>query len=291
MKDYLVRILAEDAGVRGIICATSNTVNEANRRHQTAPTAAHVLKLGLTGGVLFGSLLRKGQRLALKFEGGGPLQKMVVEANSLGEVRGYVANPYVDLPKVGGHYDVARSLGKAGLLTVVKDLQLPEMVNSVIPLETSTIDGDLMAHMLHSEQIPTYIQIGAATYHPDAGEVTGGILIQSFPPYGADEVKAVVNKLGELPPIDAILASGKTLEDVTELIFGAVDSLIFESRPVQFKCDCSRERSERALISLGPNELRSLIEDNEPVSIDCHFCHQKYIFDQQQLEMLLNEME
>ena len=291
MSDYLIRVLAEEAGVRGIVCSTKNLVNEAIRRHGAAPTAADVLGRAMIGGVLMGALLKRDQRVAVKVEGGGPLRTIIVEADSFGKVRGYVEVPEVDLPKIGERYDIVSGLGAAGLLTVVKDLQLPELANSVIPLETSTIDGDLMAYMLYSEQIPSYVQIGTAVQPNSQADVAGGILIQSFPPYGADEVKAFVIKLEELPPVEAMLLEGRTLEEVVTLVFGNDDSVVLEKRDLQFDCDCSRERSERALLSLGHAELAALLEEEGEAVVDCHFCRRQYAFDRRDLEMGLAESE
>lgn len=293
MKDYLVKIMAKEAGVRAFAVITTETADEARRRHETTPTATYVLAKALTASALMGALLKVQQRVALKFEGTGPLQKTITESDSYGNVRGYVANPDVDLPKLeDGSFDVVSAIGQAGLLTVVRDLKLKQLYEGVVHLEKSDIDADLTYYMNQSEQIPTHIE--TAVLLNEAGEVTvaGGILIQELPSKeGANAVAQVQEKLQELPPLAQLLQDGKTPEDLLALTFADIAYEELEKRPIQFKCTCSRERTEQALLAIGADELRDLINNVGEAAIECHFCHEQYYFDKDELTWLLEEIE
>ncbi|MEZ4513044.1 MAG: Hsp33 family molecular chaperone HslO [Chloroflexota bacterium] len=289
MDDYLLRVWSREAGVRGLICITTHLVNEGVRRHQASPTAAAALGRALTGGVLIGGLLKIAQRVAVKFEGSGPLKKLIVESDSNGVVRGYVQQPLVDLPQTAQGYDVVGAIGAAGLLTVVKDVGLRDLAQSVIPLATSTIDGDLTAYLEQSEQIASVVQVGSMVDEAGYTTIAGGILLQAMPPRGADVVQLLRERMQEMPPIEVMLATGRTPEQVASELFGELVYVELEKRPLIFQCSCSRERSEKALLSLGRAEIELLLEEGEAV-IDCHFCHERYVFDRDELEILLGEM-
>ncbi|HEX6385897.1 MAG TPA: Hsp33 family molecular chaperone HslO [Anaerolineae bacterium] len=290
MEDYLVRILAKEAGVRGLGCVTTNLVNEACRRHNASPTAAAVLGRALTGVALMGALLKVQQRVALKFEGSGPLEKVLVESDSYGNVRGYVAEPEVDLPKVGDEHDVVSAIGRAGLLTVVKDLRLKNLYESVVPLASSDVDSDLTVYLEQSEQIPSLVEAGVIVQEDGDVAMAGGLLIQSMPPHGADIVEQLKDRTQELPPVEELLKSGKTPEEILALVFAGIDYEFLEKRLLQFKCGCSRARSEQALIALGREEIEMLLESEGQAVVDCHFCHERYVFSGKELEMLLEEL-
>lgn len=291
MNDYLVRIIAKQTGVRAIACVTTQLANEAASRHATSPAATSVLARALTAGALMGSLLKIQQRVALKFEGTGSLQKLLVEADSYGKVRGYVGNPNAELPFLYNDYDIVNGIGQAGLLTVVKDVRLKELVRSVVPLETSTIDGDLTAYLELSEQIPSEVTIDVAMQADGSVAMSGGVLIQSMPPDGSEVVQHLRDKLQELPPLGVLLQHGNTPEDVLALLFAEMEYEVLEQRPLLFKCSCSRARSEKALRTLSAIELSNILNTEGQAIVDCHFCHERYIFNENELESLLTEIE
>lgn len=290
MEDYLVRALAKEKGIRAFACVTTNLVNEAHERHGTLPTATVALGRALTGGALLGVMLRVGQRVALKFEGTGPLEKIVVEADRRGRVRGYVGNPLADLPRLQEAYDVVSAVGRAGLLTVVKDVQLKELVEGVVHLETSTIAGDLTYYLEQSEQIPSAVQLGVSLAADGQVEVAGGLLFQSIPPQGVEEITQIKERLQELPPIEALLETEKTPEAVLALIMGDISYETLERRPLRFQCNCSRGRTRRALLLLGREDLEALLESEGEAVVDCHFCHEQYVFGREELEQLIEEI-
>lgn len=291
MGDYLLRAIAREAGVRGLACITTDLANEGARRHETTPTATAVLGHGLTAAALFGALLKVQQRVAIKYEGSGPIQKMVVESDSYGKIRGYVANPAADVPRTDDGENVKAALGNLGVLTVVKDLRLKELTESVVPTAGGALDEELTFYLNQSEQIPSVVEMGVYLDENGAVKVAGGLLLQALPSHEDDTIiEQMRNRLQEMPPMSAMLHSGMTPETVLADLFGEIEYEVLEERPLAFKCTCSRERSEKALIMLGRDEVGQLLDTEGEAVIDCHFCHERYIFNRADLEGLLVEM-
>lgn len=289
--DYLVRCIARDENILGLVCVTTNLVNEARELHSTYPTATAGLGRALTGGLLMGALLYKGQRIALKFEGNGPLKKIIVEAEGDGTVKGYVVNPEVDLPPKNGKLDVAAAVGNEGFLTVMKDLRLKEPYMGVVKLYSGEIAEDLAFYLAESEQVPSAVGLGVFV-EPDWNvSAAGGFLIQSLPPANEEIIDDMVRRIEKMPPVTELLRNGKTPEDLMQQIFGKIPYQILAKKPVSFRCSCSRERIEQALISLGTEEIDSIIAEKRDIDVSCHFCCKKYVFGKVELERLLKEIQ
>jgi molecular chaperone Hsp33 len=289
MNDYLVRIIATAGNVRGLACVTGSLVDEVCKRHGTMPTASAALGRALTAGTLMGAMLKTGQRLALRFEGNGPLKKILVEADSDGSVRGYVGDPQVHLLRQDGGLDVAQALGRAGFLTVAKDLGLKEPYRSTVQLYSSEIAEDLALYMVESEQIPS--AVGLAEFIELDGTVSaaGGFLIQAVPPVDPAVVDELMSRIEQLPPLSELLKSGKTPEDILGLLFAEIPFVTLEKRALGFACSCSRERIERVLLSMGKQELVSLKEEQKGADVTCEFCGEHYLFDEADLDSFLAE--
>ncbi len=291
MEDYLVRIISKDYSVRALACVTTHLVNEACRRQDAYPTAAAALGRALTGAALMGALLKTGQRVALKFEGNGPLKKIVAEGESNGLVRGYVAVPQVDLPPKAGKLDVASALGKEGFLTVIKDLRMKEPYQGIVKLYSGEIAEDLAYYLAESEQIPSAVGLGVFVEPDRTVSAAGGFLIQSLPPVNEEVINRLMERIPQLPPITELLRGGKTPEDVLALIFAGIPFIILEKYALAFRCSCSRERVEAALISLGRKELSSLMAQEEETFVNCEFCRQQYVFSPEELARLVKEIQ
>ena len=289
MNDYLVRVIAKDAGVRLLAARTTTLAEEARRRHMTDSTSTTALARALTGGALVGATLKVGQRVALKFDGEGPLRKIIVESDHYGRLRGYVAFPDVDLPARMGKDQVARALGP-GTLTVVKDLRLKELSESIVPLATSEIDKDIELYLNQSEQIPSYVSVGALLDEDGAIRMSGGVAIQSLPKPQTDTIYELVERMQELPPIEELLGSGQSPDELAALILEGIPYRRLEEFPLYFQCNCSRERSMKALTLLGLEDLEILIAEGE-ATVDCHYCHDQYFFTKEELEALRDQME
>ena len=290
MEDALYPFRSKEAGVKGLICLTNGLANEACQRHGTSPTASAALARVLTAGALMGGTLKVRQRIALKFEGTGPLGKVVVEATASGRIRGFVGNPQVILPPIEGNPDIISGLGRAGLLTVVKDQPPGEPIKSIVPLTTSEIQGDLQDYLEQSEQIPSLVEIATEVTESGFISTSGGFLIQAVEPQGSMGLQHLREHLQELPPLQALLNSGQTLPKIVDLIFAEVEYEALGERPIQFYCSCSRERSRFALITLGSEEVQEILYREGEAVIDCHFCHERYIFSREELQDLLAEM-
>lgn len=286
MNDYLIRILGREAGVRGIACVTTDLVREAARRHGTSPAATGALGYGLTAAVLLGSLLKVQQRVAIKVAGGGPLQKMVTESDAYGHVRGYVNVPNVPAASAIRPEVVAEAIGRRGNLTVVKDLKLKNLYESTVPIQTGFLDADLTYYLNQSEQTPSVVEIGVKVDANGHVEAAGGLLLQTLPGEDTNILERLTERLDDLPPLGDVLADGRTPQDILAVLFRDVDFEWLEERPLHFTCGCSRERSQQALQLLGAEDLRGLIEEGEAV-VDCHFCHERYVFGREELEVLL----
>jgi len=285
-----VRIITRAGTVRALACVTTELVGEACRRHGARPTAAAALGRALTGGALFGALLKTGQRVGLRFEGNGPLKKIIVEAESNGAVSGYVGVPQVDLPDRDGKLDVAGALGRAGFLTVAKDLGLKEPYKGMVQLYSSEIAEDLAYYLTSSEQIPSAVGLGVLVA-PDGGILAGGgFLVQAVPPLGQAVVDLLMERIGQLPRLSEQLAQGMTPEDLLAQLFAGIPYDTLEKRALAFHCSCSRERVEKALIALGPEDLQRLIEQQGEASVTCEFCRECYLFSREELERIRKDI-
>jgi len=290
MIDYMVRIITETENVRALACVTTGLVDEARRRHGTWPTASAALGRALTGGALLGALLKTGQRLALKFEGNGPLKKIIVEAESNGAVRGYVGAPQVQMVNEAGKLDVAGALGGAGFLTVTRDLGLKEPYKGMVQLYTSEIAEDLAYYLTESEQVPSAVGLGVFVEEDNRVSAAGGFLIQTMPPADERVIERLMDQIGSLPPITQLLREGKSPEQMLEQLFTGIPYMTLEKRMLAFRCTCSREKIEKVLISLGKDELSELKERDENTEVTCEFCSERYSLNREELQRLLYTM-
>ncbi len=277
MPDHLTRALIPAANLRALACISTDTVAEACRRHRPAPTAAVALGRALTGGLLLGALLKGRQRLALSFEGSGPLGKIVVQADAFGGVQGYVAHPDVDLPLRKGRFDVATALG-AGVLTVTKDLLLKTPYQSIVHLVSGEIAEDLAYYLTESEQIPSAMGLTSIADGDGNVAVAGGFLLQSLPPADPKAMDTALARIHALPPLGRILQDEPSAQKLLRRIAGDWELEVLQEYPVSFRCHCSRERVATALRTLGKEELLRLAAERPTVAIDCHFCRQTFSF-------------
>ncbi len=290
MKDYLVRIITKNANVRGLACRTSHLVGETCRRHGAYPTACVALGRALTGGALMGALLKTGQRVALRFEGNGPLEKIIVEAESDGALRGYVKVPNVDLPLKEGKFDVSEALGRSGLLTVVKDLRLKEPYTGMVELYTGEIGEDLAFYLTESEQIPSAVGLGVSVDRDGGVSAAGGFLIQSFPPYHEKTVDRLIQRIQKISSITEQIREGKTPEQLLDILFSGIPFDVLEKRPLSFQCSCSKERVEKALIALGRPGMEDMISRQRETTVTCEFCRESYHLTREELGQLVEHM-
>jgi len=287
MNDYLAHIFTKEGNIRGLACATTGLVEEARRRQGTFPTASAALGRALTGGELLGALLKTGQRVALVFEGDGPLKRILVEAESNGAVRGYVEVPDVYLVRKDGKLDVAGALGRTGVLTVIRDLGLKEPYKSIVPLCSGEIAEDLAFYLTKSEQIPSAVALGVYVEPDQHVAAAGGFLIQALPPTDEEMMDALTERLAQLPPVTQLLRQGTTPDQILASLFTGIPYDTLEKRALAFHCSCTREAIERVLLSLGREELDRMIKEQETTEVGCEFCGRRYPFSRAELAVLL----
>lgn len=286
----MVRAISSQANVIGLACITTDLVEEARRLHETSPTASAAFGRALTGGLLLGALMKRGQSVALKLEGGGPVGKIIVEADSEGCVRGLVGNPSADVPPRKGKLDVSGLLGREGVLTVMKDVGLEEPYQGIVSLRTGEIAEDIAWYLSESEQIPSAVALGVFVEPDGHVSAAGGFLIQSLPPSDEPLLEKLEANIKKLPRVTDLIRGGKTPEAMLAGIFAGIDCRTIGKRELSYCCPCSRERIERVLISLGCDELIQLKSEREETRVTCEYCRTAYDFNQEELEQLLAEM-
>jgi len=291
MSDYLIRVLSDKANVIGLACRTTELVNLACRLHGTTPTASAALGRALTGGLLMGALEKPGLRVGLKFEGNGPLKKILVEADSEGTVRGFVGVPDVDVEVKDGKLHVAAVLGTEGHLTVFKDVGLDAPYQGIVKLRTGEIAEDIAYYFAESEQIPSAVGLGVYVETDGRVSAAGGFLIQSLPPSEEATLDRLIENIGRVRSVTDVLRDGKTPEDLLGLIFEGIPYRTLEKKGLVFRCTCSRDRIEEVLIALGRTELRRLAEEKGEAEVTCEFCRTAYRFSRGELERLIRDIE
>jgi molecular chaperone Hsp33 len=288
--DYLVRIMGEKYNVIGLACTTTDLVEEARRLHGTSRTASAALGRALTGGLLMGALMKRGQRVGLKFEGSGPLKKIIVEADNDGTVRGFVGVPEAEVPLSDEKLNVAGALGSEGSLTVIKDLGLKEPYQGIVKLLTGEIAEDIAYYFAESEQVPSAVGLGVFVNPDGKVSAAGGFLIQSLPPSEERTLEQLIENIRKAPFVTELLRQGKTPEDILAMIFSGIPHYLLGKRNLFLRCTCSRERIERVLISLGGEELQQIIAERGETDVACEFCRSNYHFTRKELEDLRAEI-
>jgi molecular chaperone Hsp33 len=287
--DHLVRGLVEGADARAVACVTTDLAREACRLQGTRPTASVALGRALSAAALMVALLKGDQRVLLKFEGNGPLGKVIAEADADGAVRGTVGDASVDLPREGARIDVAPALGRAGFLTVRKDLGLKRPYSGSVQLLTSEMAGDLAFYFTESEQLPSAVGLGVFLDGDGRMAAAGGFLLQSLPPSDPEAVEGLARRAESAPPLSQLLLRGTTPAQLLAEILGDLPFRLLERRPLRFQCSCSRERVEQALVSLGPDQLGAMVAAGEDGEIACEFCRQRYVIAAADLRQLLHQ--
>lgn len=292
MEDRLIRGIAKDGMIRIIAASTTNLVDEATKIHNCTPTAAAALGRLLTAGTLMGVMSKsKKDKLTLQMSGGGPAESLTVTAYSDGTVKGYIGNPNIDIPlNDKGKLDVGSAIGKKGNLTVIRDLGLKEPYVGQVPIYTGEVGDDLAYYFTVSEQTPSAVALGVLVDTDYSIKASGGFIIQMMP--GADELVAdlLTYRLEEIDSITEMLSKGMNIEEIIKYIFEDMDLKIIDSLTPKFKCDCSRERVEKALISIGRKDLEEIYDDGKIEELKCHFCNKAYLFKHEDIGELLQNI-
>jgi len=291
--DRLIHGTAADGTVRLIAAVTTDTVAEAIRRHQTAPTASAALGRMLTGAALLGASLKDFDRLTVRIDGDGPVGGIVVEANNTGDVRGYVRNPEADLtPTADGKFDVSGIVGQ-GMFYVMREsgfelgLHREPYVGSV-PITSGEIAEDFAFYLAKSEQIPSAVLLGVLLQKNEPFVIaSGGVMIQMMPGVNEHIVTMIEDTVRRAPHLTSVIKDGATAEDLLKLTLGVIDFEILDEREVRFNCSCSPERAVSMISALGPDEVASMLAEDKGAVMTCGFCNETYHLGEEDLEAIL----
>ena len=290
MGDYIIRATAANDSIRAFAATTRETVQKARELHNTTPVASAALGRLLTAGAMMGIML-KGEKdlVTIQIKGDGPLEGEIVTADSKGRVKGYVFNPNVDIPpKSPTKLDVGGAVGK-GFLTVIKDLGLKEPYVGKTELVSGEIAEDLTYYYAKSEQVASAISLGVLVDTDTNIKQAGGFIIQVMPGITEEILSRLESRINVVPYITELLSMGDTPESILNLILGDMDLQIIDKVPTEYYCGCSRERVEKALLDIGKDDLKKILEEDKKAELSCHFCNKVYNFDENDLKRLLAE--
>ncbi|MDD7049458.1 MAG: Hsp33 family molecular chaperone HslO [Lachnospiraceae bacterium] len=289
MADYFVRATAGEAQIRAFAVKTRDTVEAARKAHNTSPVVTAALGRLLTAGAMMGMML-KGEKdmLTLQIAGDGPIGGITVTADALGHVKGYAKNPQVMIgANEKGKLDVAKAVGK-GILRVIKDMGLKEPYVGQTVLESGEIAEDLTYYFANSEQVPSSVGLGVLMdRETNTVKQAGGFIIQLMPFADEETISRLESNLGKVDSVTKLFEEGKTPQQLLELLLEGLTPEILEEGPVEFFCNCDKERVEKALISLGKQELEELIAEGKEIELNCHFCGSSYVFSVEELKTML----
>ena len=292
MADKLIRATASNGDIRVIAAITTDLVNEGVKIHNCAPTAAAALGRMLTAGSILGSMLKSEKdALTLKISGGGEAKGVVVTSYADASVKGYIGNPSVDLPMNSrGKLDVGGAIGINGNLLIIRDMGLKEPYVGQVPICTGEIGDDLAYYFTVSEQTPSAVGLGVLVDTDLSIKAAGGFIIQMMP--GANELVAdlVMYRLQEIPSVTEMIVKGMTIEEIVNYIFEDMDLKIHDSIIPTYKCDCSREKVERAFISIGQKDLEELYNEGKEEELKCHFCNKAYKFTHEEIGEIIKSV-
>ena len=288
MGDYIVKAAAADYQIRAYAATTRELTEYARRAHNTSPVATAALGRLLSAGAMMG-IMMKGQEdlLTLKFEGTGPIGGIVVTADSHADVKGYVYHPEVLIhARPDGKLDVAGAIG-AGMLQVIQDIGMKEPYVGQIALVSGEIAEDLTYYYAASEQTPSSVALGVLMNRENTVRQAGGFILQLLPGTEEAVIGRLEEKLSKIPSVTQMLEAGMTPEDILQEVAGEFGLEILEKVPTRFHCGCSKNRVEKAIVSLGEKDLRELADEGKPIEVNCHFCNTAYTFTAQELEAIL----
>ena len=288
MNDYIIRATAANDQIRAFATVTTEMVETAREHHNTSPVATAALGRLLTAGAMMGSMM-KGEKdvLTLQIKAGGPLQGITVTADSQGNVKGYVGNPDVCIPANSkGKLDVAGAVGP-GFLTVIKDMGLKEPYSGQVMLQTCEIAEDLTYYFATSEQVPSAVGLGVLMNKNNTVRQAGGFIVQLMPFAEEEVISRLEQNVQKINSVTNLLEEGHTPESLLEKVLEGFDIQINEKMDTRFRCNCSKERVAKALISIGRKELNEMIQEGKPIEMNCHFCNTNYNFTVEELKEIL----
>ena len=291
--DKLVRAITSDGAVKAVAVTTKDLTEKVRNIHKTLPVATAAIGRALAAASMMGNALKEeNASLTLQIKGGGPLGTVLAVSDHLGNVRGYVQNPQVDLPlRADGKLDVGAAVGAEGTLTVIKDLGMKEPYIGSVGLLGGEIAEDLAAYFVESEQIPTACAMGVLVDRDQSVRAAGGYIVHLLPGAGEDVIAKVEGGVLAAGPVTALLDQNTDPEALLRTVLSDFEVEILETSPIGYQCYCSRDRVERALISMGVSELEDLLAEQGGCELGCQFCDQVYRFTGEELQALIDRMK
>ncbi len=291
-NDYLVSAIAFGGKMRVLAARSTILTQEGCRRHQTLPTASAALGRTLTAGILFASNLKGDEKYTIRIAGDGPIGEIVVDANAHGEVRGYLHHGQVHFPaNEKGKLDVARAVGKNGMVAVIKSFGTEFKFTGQTPIVSGEIAEDLASYLVNSEQIPSALALGVLVNPDGSIAASGGYLIQALP--GCDEATLIKAEqaVKAAKPISTMLVEGMTPEMILGQFIPKESLTFLDEKSIRFQCNCSKQRTTETLKLLGKSELLDMIEKQKGAEVICNFCNERYTFNDVNLQSIISEID
>ena len=292
MRDEIVRAITGDGLIQAAAVTGRDIVERARNIHTTTPVATAALGRALMGASLMGDALKaEDGSLTLQIKGGGPIGTVLAMSDNHGNVRGYVTEPHLELMEIEpGKLDVGKAVGETGTLTVIKDLNMKEPYVGSIGMFTGEIADDLAMYFVESEQIPTACALGVLVDTDQSVAAAGGYLIQLLPGASLDMIEKIEAGVRRVGSVSKALMGGLDAAGLLREVLSDFELEVLDTHPVEYRCGCSRDRVERALISMGREELDEMIKDQGEADLTCQFCDNVYHFTKEELETLLANM-
>ena len=293
MSDYIVRAISTDGLVQAAAICSRELTERARQIHHASPVATAALGRALAGASMMGNALKgQGASLTLQIKGGGPLGTVLAVSDAEGNVRGYVANPQVDLPlRDDGKLDVGGAVGGEGTITVIKDLHMKEPYVGTIDLLGGEIAEDVAAYYVESEQVPSACGLGVLIDRDRSVLTAGGYLIQLLPGAGEDVITKVEGGIYAAPSVTNLLKENSDPAVLLKTVLSDFDMEILSVDPIEYRCYCSRERTERALLSLGSKELEKIVDEQGSAELTCQFCDRVQNFTKEDLTAMIADLK
>lgn len=289
MKDYLIRSIDTLGRIRVFIATTTGMVEKARTIHNTSPTATAALGRSLTASVLMSTMMKNDEdTLTFKIDGNGPGGNILVVSKNNGSVKGEIGHPQADIPsREDGKLDVGGLVGKEGTMTIIMDLGLKEPYVGMSKLVSGEIAEDLAHYYAYSEQQPSVVSLGVLVDKDTSVRAAGGYIIQLLPGSTEEDIILIEKALDKIKPVSSLIDEGLSPEDILNTLLKDFQIEILEKKEVEYRCDCSKDKLEKIIRSLGKKEIEDMIKEDQGAEIVCHFCNTKYTFDEEELRNIM----
>ncbi|MGV3243219.1 Hsp33 family molecular chaperone HslO [Staphylococcus sp. 11261D007BR] len=290
-QDYIVKALAFNGEIRAYSAKTTDTIQEAQTRHYTWPTASAALGRTMTATLMMGAMLKGDQKLTVTVDGDGPIGKIIADADAKGRVRGYVTNPQTHFAlNQQGKLDVRRAVGTNGAINVVKDVGMKDYYTGNSPIVSGELGEDFTYYFANSEQVPSSVGVGVLVNPDNSIKASGGFIIQVMPGAKEETINQLESAIQNMDPVSKMIDDGLTPEEMLTEILGEDNVTILETIPAEFECNCGHDKFLNALKGLGEAEIDSMIKEDHGAEAECHFCRAKYQFSEAELEALKSQL-